>query len=145
MAYNLNLCPNGYFTPPAGFPIRLWVGGDTMLSGFIPKGASSIVVTAKCESGSANAHLAIFSAPTVSGGNDNGNVAQVDGVLSASAQTLTISIPNASSTPPVAPATYVVRFWVDTITGRVPGAVRTGNGPADAIPSGVVVTSMQVS
>jgi hypothetical protein len=116
-----------------------------MLSGFIPKGASSITVTAKCESGTANAHLAIFVAPTVSGGSDNGNVAQVDVVLSASLQTITLTIPNASSTPPVSLGTYVVRFWVDTITGRVPGAVRTGNGPADSIPSGVVVTSMQVS
>ena len=145
MAYNVNLCPNGYLTPPTGYPIRLWIGGDLMLSGFLPKGASSISVTAECETGIANAHLAIFTAPTTSGGNDNALVAEVDAVMSATAQTMMLNIPNASSTPPVQPVTYVVRFWVDTITGTTLGAVRTGSGAADLVPTGVVVTSMMVA
>ncbi|HJU21570.1 MAG TPA: hypothetical protein VJ891_03605, partial [Casimicrobiaceae bacterium] len=135
MAYNVNLCPNGYLTPPAGYPIRLWLGGELMLSGVVPKGAASISVTAKCEMGTANAHLAIFTAPTTSGGNDNGLVAEVDASLNASSQTMTLTIPSSSSTPPVAPATYVVRFWVDTITGSSPGLARAG-GLADVVPTG---------
>lgn len=106
---NVNLCPNFYLTPPSGYPVRLWIGGELTISAFLPKRIESVSADVYCESGSADVHMAIFSPPTTSNGDDQALVQQedIEGLTNVP-QTLTLTLPT-----DVALSTYVLRLWVD--------------------------------
>lgn len=142
---NMNLNSAGYFSTPAGYPVRLSKATDTMLSGVLPNTYTTVSAVIQTEKGTANAHLALYTMPTTSGGNDGALVVQSDLVgLSTSQQTLTVTAPTSGL-----PTTYVVRLWVDSIAGSNPETIsRDGTTAASALPSvptGVKVASVTVA
>ena len=152
---NASLSGNAWFSVPGGYPFRFWAGTDTLATGFIPKWVTSISATLQTELGTCNAHLALYTPPTTSGGNDGALVfypaatanaaalpAQTDLIgLSTTAQTITLAIPSGTT---IQPQTYVVRLWVDGIVGIVAGKDR-GTGTADTLLPGVKLTSFTVA
>lgn len=141
----MNLNAGATFTVPSGYPIRLLPAWDTMLSGVIPKSVAAVSATLQTESGTARAHLAIYTMPTTVNGSDQALVAQTDlAGLTSVAQTMTVTIPTT-----VAPACYIVRLWVDSITGSAADTVSRDGVTAVAnepkIPVAVKVTAVTVS
>lgn len=138
MAVVLNLTPNGALVPPLGFPIVLSRQNETVAEGVLAKYAASVTATVVNVQGvtpagsgtaptasnaatAANVHLALFATPTTSGGADGAIVEQTDLVgLGAVEQTITVSVPEST-----APATYIVRLWVDGLTGTNGVTVRS--------------------
>jgi hypothetical protein len=100
----------------------------------VPKGAVSVTATVKAVLGTTptgtgaaavantvvgapNVYLALFSAPQTSGGADGAEVAGTRATVTGLANTgasLTTAIPSTSSTAPIP---YIVRLWVDGLTG----------------------------
>lgn len=163
MAYRVNLTGNGMFAPAGGYPFRLWAGGQTMIEGVIPKSVATVTATVYAEQGTADAHLALYEAPT----SITSNVLDPDGALvvdldpddstlvikeyksdaegvGLTETTLSVDVPTNR-----APATYIVRLWVDGITGRVADDTdRDDDGLTSdepMIPTGVYVTDMRVA
>lgn len=140
----MNLNPGGLFSVPGGFPLRLLAARDAMLSGVITSAVSSVSATVQTESGTANAYLALYTMPTTSNGSDNAQVAvtTVSG-LTSTAQTMTVAVPSNAQ------ACYVVRLWVDTVTGSTADTIsRDGSTATTAeptIPGAVKVTSVSVT
>lgn len=144
---NANLSSNNYLAPPGGFPFKLYVGNETVQA-FIPKGTVSVVAVVQPDY-IADVHMALFAAPSTSGGNDGAPVSgtQVDALAtrSASPATLTLTIPTT-----VAPAEYVVRLWFDNaISGKSDTVARdtavTNTSLQAKIPYGVSVTSFLIT
>lgn len=158
MPARLNLSGNGVFAPAGGYPLRLWVGGQLMAEGVISKAVTQVTATVYAEAGIADAHLAIYAPPSTSGGADEGRIEDLDPddatvILKAYQEdalavgqtetTLTIDMPTNR-----APQTYVVRLWVDNLTGLVEDDI---DRDADSLtsdetllPTGVIVTAMAV-
>ena len=129
---NANLCDNGTFVVPGGLPVTLWQGGETILSGVLPKGAGGLTATVRSAIGVtpggsgkapaangaslANVHLALYAAPTTSGGGDGALVGSVQLIagLGTTVQTISVAVPDPTAN---APATYVWRLWVDGLVG----------------------------
>lgn len=159
----LNLSGNDAFAPAGGYPFRLWQGGQTIAEGVISRRVSSVSATVYAERGTADVHLALYEAPTTITNNtpdaDGALVVDLDPddatvVLKAyqagadsvglTETTLTVEVPTNR-----ARQTYVVRLWVDNITGRV---ADDEDRDADSsvtdeaeIPTGVYVTDMSVT
>lgn len=140
---NCNLTGNNYFTPPGGFPFRLYKGQETAQA-FVPKGTVTVVAVVAPEY-VADVHMALFTAPSSTTGSDGAPISgtQVDSLAVPSSQpaTLTVTIPTTS-----APAEYVVRLWFDNaISGTADTVVRdvaiTDTTKQVKIPFGVNVTS----
>ncbi len=146
---NCNLTSNGYFAPPGGYPFRLYVGQETA-AGFIPKGIVTVIAAVKPDY-VADVHLAIYTAPMTSGGDDGALVLQVDALATTSkGATLTLTIPASTSLVPIAPAEYIVRLWYDNALGGTADEVARDTTITDTstqalIPFGVVVSSFTVS
>lgn len=145
MAIAVNLNAGGTFSAPRGYPVRLVRGGETIMSGVIPRGVASVTATLATEVGTASAHLALYAMPSVSGGPDLAPVAQVDLILTTKAgQSLTVTVPSG-----LAPAAYVVRLWVDAISGSIADTIgRDGSTPVASeprVPTGVLVSSISVT
>lgn len=145
MALQMNLSAGGVYTVPRGYPVRLLPAWESMMSGVVPKYTSAVSAIVQTESGTAIAHLALYTMPTTSGGVDQALVAQTDVTgLTSTAQTITVSVPASA-----APACYVVRLWVSSIAGTNAetvsrdGAAVVANEPR--VPVAVKVTSMSVS
>lgn len=131
---NANLCGNGYLSPAGGFPFRLTPQADGFLQGVLPKGTTQVNAVLAMEAGSCNAHLAIYATPTTTQplGSDGALALQVDLTgIRTQAQTLTLNVPTTGI-----PATYVVRLWIDSVTGTIPGKTA---------PAGAIVSSFTVS
>jgi hypothetical protein len=111
-----NYCANGYLSPPTGYPVRLYLGGDTLVSGVIPAGFTTVTAIVATESGTADVHLALYEMPSATGGDDGESVGTTDatGVTSAQ-QTLTIDIPVTSG----APTPYAFKLWIDGLSATV--------------------------
>ena len=158
MPARLNLTGNGVLVPAGGYPLRLWVGGETMAEGVINKRVTKVSVTVYAEAGVADAHLAIFAPPSTSNGSDEGRIEDLDPddarvILKAyqadaesvgqTETTLELDIPTNR-----APQTYVVRLWVDGITGLVDAEEdRDIDGLTSdeaLLPTGVYVTAFEV-
>lgn len=146
MALSMNLNPGGSFSVPGGFPVRLSAAGETGLVGVIPRGVTSVVAALATEQSTANAHLALFTMPLASGGQDLAPIAQTDlvGLTTKAGQTITVSIP-ATATP----VCYVVRLWVDSIAGANADTIKRDGSTAPAsepaISTGVLVSSVVVA
>jgi hypothetical protein len=145
MHMHMGLNAGGMMAVPGGYPLRLLPALDSMLSGVIPPTALGVTAVVKPELAAANVHLALYAMPTASGGGDQALVAQADalGITSAAQSTIAISVPMGTL-----PTPYVVRLWVDGITGANADTIsRDGStAPANepAIPSGVLVYSVSV-
>jgi len=144
---NCNLTSNAQFAPPGGFPFRLYQGQETAQA-FVPKGTVTVVATVKPDY-IADVHMALFTAPTTSGGNDGAPVSgtQVDSlaVRASSPATLTVTIPTTA-----APAEYVVRLWFDNASGGTLDTVARDTSITDTtkqvkIPYGVSVTAFAIT
>lgn len=142
----MNLNSGGSFSVPRGYPVRLFAAGESMLTGVIPRGITSVTATLATEIGQANAHIGLFTMPSSSGGSDLAPVVQTDltGLTTKAGQTISVAVPTT-----VAPACYVVKLWVDGITGTATdtisrdGVTLVANEPA--VPTGVLVSSIVVS
>ena len=142
----MNLNPGGRFSVPGGYPVRLLFARDVFLSGVVPKGTTSVTATLQTESGKANAHLGVFYMPSSVGGTDGAPISQVDITgLTSTSTSFSISMPDPTAN---APSCYVVRLWVDSITGSAPETIsRDGTTAAASLPSvpvAVKVTSVTV-
>lgn len=148
---NLNLTGNGYFAPPGGYPFRLVDSGDVLASGVVRKGVVSVSAVLRTESGLADAHLALYEPPATLNADDGALVDQEDITgLGTTAQTLTIAIPTSTVAQ-----LYVVRLWVDGITGIEKRSKRVSEGGGgnpntfvlftEFINTGVLVDSMTVA
>jgi hypothetical protein len=93
--------------------------------------------------------MALFTAPTTSGGNDGAPISgtQVDSlaVRASSPATLTVTIPTTS-----APAEYVVRLWYDNASGGTLDTVARDTSITDTtkqvkIPYGIAVTAFSIT
>lgn len=144
---NCNLSSNGYLASPYGFPFRLDVSNSTA-QGFIPKGTTTVVAILKPDY-VADVHMALYTAPTTSGGNDGALVSgtQVDStsVRSSSPATLTVTVPTT-----VATAEYIVRVWYDNALGGQSDTIVRDTSITDTsvqskIPYGVSVTSWSIT
>lgn len=147
IAMNLNSAAS--FGVPRGFPLRLVASNDSVLSGVIPPGVASVTTTLATETGTANAHLALCTMPTSATsatGSDLAVVVQADllGVTTKAGQSLTVVVPLAAL-----PCCYVVRCWVDGITGKVADTISrdavTTTTSEPQIPTGVIVASIVVT
>lgn len=144
IAMNLNSAAS--FGVPRGFPLRLVASNDSVLSGVIPPGVASVTATLATETGTANAHLALCTMPTSATGSDLAVVVQADllGVTTKAGQSLTVVVPLAAL-----PCCYVVRCWVDGITGKVADTISrdavTTTTSEPQIPTGVIVASIVVT
>lgn len=145
MSINANLNAGATFTVPGGYPIRLLSAWDSMLTGVIPQTVASVSAVVQTELGTASAHLAIYTMPATVGAADGAAVAQTDLTgLTSVAQTITVTVPTT-----VTPACYVVRLWVDAVTGSNAetvsrdGVTAVANEPR--VPVAVKVTSMTVA
>ncbi len=140
---NLNLNAAGTFSVCGGYPFRLLPAGDYVASGVIDKTVSSVSAIVQTEAGSANVHLGLFTMPATSTDGDNASLVQTDAVVTGTPQTVTVTVPTA------APACYVVRLWVDSITGATADTIsRDGSTAASLeplIPVAVSVSSVTVS
>lgn len=130
MPIDAMLTPNWIFSVPRGYPFTLSRAIDEFASGFIPKGVATVSAKVKMVAGvtptgtagaavptntvgTANVHLAVFSAPTSSGGADGAPQAQTDVTgLTVNEQTITVTVPTT-----VAATRYIVRLWIDSTTG----------------------------
>lgn len=130
-----------------------------MAEGVVPKHVTSVTAGVYTETGTADVHLAIYAAPSTVGGADGELIVTRDvdddslitksyqedaAAIGSEAQTLTLTMPIDR-----APAVYIVRLWVDAVTGQT---LETEDRDADSdetdeppLPSGVVVTSMVVA
>ncbi len=138
----------GVLCPPGGYPVRLLAARDNTLQGVISRWVATVSATVATEKGTANAHMALYTMPTASGGGDGALIAgtQVDYVgLTSVSQMLTVTVPTSG----VAPACYVVRLWVDSINGANPdtvsrdGLTAVANEPT--VPVAMVVSSLSVA
>lgn len=139
------LAANGNMLVANGYPVRLLPALESMMQGVIPKGIASVSAVVATESGTANAHIGLFAMPTTSGGNDNAVIAQTDILgLTSSQQTMTVAIPTTAL-----PACYVVRVWVDSITGSNAETIKRDGSTATNlepnVPVAVVVSSVTVA
>jgi hypothetical protein len=120
--------------PPRGYPFTLSAQGEVFANGVIPKGLATVTATVKAVLGvtaggagaatvanmflgAPNVYCALFAAPSAVGGTDGAEVAGTRGTmlgLTAQAQTVTATVPSSNST---APAVYILRLWVDGLTG----------------------------
>lgn len=159
----LNLSGNDAFAPAGGYPFRLWEGGQTIAEGVISKRVASVSATVYAQRGTIDAHLALYEPPTTV----TSNVPDADGALvvdldpddqtlilkayQADAEgvgltetTLTVDVPTNR-----ARQSYVVRLWVDNITGRIADEEdRDADSSVDdeaTLPTGAYVTEMGVS
>lgn len=140
-----NLTANGKFAAPQGYPFRLTVGQD-IAQAFVPKGIVSIVATVKPDF-KADIHLAIYTAPSSSGGVDGAPVQQIDSMAATAANpaTLELTIPTN-----VATAEYVVRLWFDNAIGGSTDTVARDTSVTDVttqpkLPFGVSVTDFSIT
>lgn len=146
---NANLTSNGQFSPPGGFPFSL-NAGETTVQAFVPKGTVSVVAQVKPDY-VADLHLALYTAPSVSNGDDGTLVTQVDSLaVTTAGATLTVTIPASTDLTPVAPKEYVVRLWFDNALGGVTDTVARDSAVTDVtkqslIPFGVSVLSFSVT
>lgn len=110
----MNLNAGNMMAVPGGYPLRVLPAVDSFLSGVVPKVATAVTAVVQPELGAANVHLALYAMPITSGGGDNGQVARTDltGVTSTTPTTISVSVPSG-----VVPVPYIVRLWVDGITG----------------------------
>lgn len=140
---NANLTSNGYCAPPGGYPFRLYVGQDTVQA-FVPKGIVSIVAEVKADY-VADCHLAIYTAPSTSGGDDGALVTQVDQLaVTTTGATLTLTIPSSDSATPVAPAEYIARLWFDNPLAGTPDAVARDTAVTDTTKQPLILYGVSV-
>lgn len=159
MPVKVNLSGNGVLAPPGGYPLRLWSGGQTMIEGVVGKSVTSVSATLYTEAGTADIHLAIYSPPSTAGGADEGRVEDLDPddatiVLKAyqadaeevgqTATTLELDMPTNRT-----PQTYIVRLWVDNVTGRTEDDEDRDDDDLTSdeplIPTGVIVTAFEAA
>jgi hypothetical protein len=146
MALLMNLNAGGSFSVPRGFPVRLVSTGERTLSGVIPRGAAGVTATLATELGTANAHLALYTMPSASGGPDLAPVVQTDlvGLTTKVGQTISVAVPTTA-----APVCYVARLWIDAVAGSQADTISrdgvTVVAKEPAIPTGVLVASIAVS
>jgi hypothetical protein len=159
MPTRLNLSGNGILAPAGGYPLRLWAGGQMMAEAVLSKDVTQVTATVYAEAGIADAHLAIYAPPSTSSGSDNGRIEDLDpedatiilkayqtdeAAIGQTATTLVLDMPTNRERQ-----TYVLRLWVDNITGLVAEEVdRDIDGLTSdetLIPTGVYVTAMEVA
>lgn len=141
----LNLNSSAYLVPAGGYPVRLHQGGQTLAEGVIPSTVETVTAKIKCESGTCDAHLAIYAMPTTSGGTDGDVVEQEDSTgIGVNETTVTLTVPTDVAVTP-----YVFRLWVDNITGKTADTEdRDGDDSVTdepAIPAGVLINSIKVA
>lgn len=141
----MNLNAGNLMAVPGGYPIRLLTAIDAFLSGVVPKAAVSVTAIVQPEFGSANVHLALYAMPSTTTGSDGAQVARTDvvGATSTTPTTVVVTAPTG-----VLPAPYVVRLWVDGVTGTSQDTVSRDGTTAVAveprIPAAVRVLSVIV-
>jgi hypothetical protein len=160
MPLRLNLSGNALMAPAGGYPFRLWDGGQLMAEGIVTKSVTQVTATLYAESGVADAHMAIFTMPqavTLSVLDADGEklvdrdpeddelilkTYQADALAVGQTETtLTLDMPTNRARSP-----YVLRLWVDNITGRVADEEDRDADDSTAdetlLPTGVVVTEI---
>ncbi len=159
MALRLNLSGNALMAPAGGYPFRLWDGGQTIAEGVVPKDVTQATAVVYAEAGFADAHLAIYEMPSAVSGADGAKLVdrdpeddrvvvktyQADALATGQTETtLTLNMPTNR-----APSSYVLRLWVDNITGRVADDTDRDIDGATAdetlLPTGLFVTEIRVS
>lgn len=146
MALNMALTGNGYFAVVGGWPARLLAARETMLSGVVPKLTLTVSANVYTEAGTANVNLGLYTMPTTSGGQDGALVTSTTVSATTLPQTVTLTVPDQTAASPLC---YVVRLWVDSITGSSEDTVSRDGSTAVAsepyVPVAVVVSSVSVT
>ena len=158
MPLRFNLTGNGQLAPAGGYPVRLWEGAETMIEGVIGPSANKVEASVYAEAGTVDAHLALYLAPTTVAGADGGRVEDLDPddatlivkayqddatAIGQTETALLVEVPTNRVRQ-----SYVVRLWVDNITGRV---ADEDDRDADSsvadetqLPTGAILTSVVV-
>lgn len=127
--------------------------------GVVNKSVSKVSASLYVESGVCDAHLAIYAAPTTTGGSDGALLQDLDDddatIVLKTYQSDAVGVGLVEKTLELdmptnrQPSTYIVRLWVDNLTGQT---TETTDRDADsstsdepAIPAGVQVTKIVVS
>jgi hypothetical protein len=119
-----------------------------MAEGVLPPTVTSVTAKLKTEQGTASAHMAIYTMPTTTTAQqDNASVEQEELTgIGVTESTLTLTCPT-----DVIPTPYVLRLWVDNLTGLESETTdRDIDSPTSTtdeapIPTGVSITSITVT
>lgn len=159
MAIFANRTMTNVLSPPHGWPVRLSVGQDTVIWCLVDKTITTITATAAALK-TATLKMALFNAPATAGSGDGTLVVDydTDGVTvltsySASLNLGTIETSLALNVPDISThvaKAFVVKLWVESITGDASDTIIRDTGITDAtlqprVPGYVDITGMTVA